>query len=143
MIFRTRSSKLNLKNLFRSQLCSAIAPLALGMDILFKSEGFKANKFMAHGGLFKVEGVAQQILADALGCEVSISETAGEGGAYGMALLAAFAAVGDGALCDWLDRFAFESSSVKSLSPTESGVRGFADFMKLYEAGLDAQRAIN
>ena len=143
MIFRTRSSKMNLKNLFRSQLCSAIAPLALGMDILFKSEGFNANKFMAHGGLFKVEGVAQQILADALGCEVSISETAGEGGAYGMALLAAFAAVGDGALCDWLDRFAFENSSVTALSPTDVGMRGFADFMKLYEAGLSAQRAIN
>ena len=142
MIFRTRSSRLNLKNLFRSQLCSAIAPLALGMDILFRSEGFKANKFMAHGGLFKVEGVAQQLLADALGCEVSISEVAGEGGAYGMALLAAFAADGDGALCDWLDSRAFKNSSLKSLSPTETGVRGFADFMRLYEAGLVAQRAI-
>ena len=144
MIFRTRSSNLNLKNLFRSQLYSAVAPLAIGMDILFKNEGYRANRFMAHGGLFKVEGVAQGILADALGCSVSISETAGEGGAYGMALLAAYTVLGnDEKLCDWLDGDVFKNSISKTVEPTKDSTRGFSKFMKLYKTGLEAQRAIN
>ena len=143
MYFRTRESRFDLANFMRSQLYAAIAPLKLGMDILLENEGYSAEKFMAHGGLFKVEGVAQQMLADALGCPVSISQTAGEGGAYGMALLAAYMVLGNSEkLCDWLDGYVFKESVSKTVMPSKDGMIGFSKFMKLYKHGLEAQRKI-
>ena len=78
MYYRSADSRLNLANFFRSQLYAAVATLRIGMEILFERENVHAESFSAHGGLFKVEGVAQQILADALHTPITVQTTAGE-----------------------------------------------------------------
>ena len=89
MYFRTPDSKMNLANFARAQIYSAFASLKIGMDILFEKEKVSAKQFTGHGGMFKVRGVAQQFLANALNTPICVMETAGEGGAWGMALLVA------------------------------------------------------
>ena len=143
MYFRRRESRFDLPNFIRSQLYATIAPLKLGMDILLDNEGYSVNKYTAHGGLFKVEGVAQQMLADALGRDVTVAKTAGEGGAYGMALLAAYSVLSDGhSLADWLDEAVYNKASTFTLSPCDNSSRCFDSFMELYKRGLSAQRAL-
>ena len=83
MYFRTPDGKFDLANLFRAEIYSTMAALKLGMDILFEKEQVSVEKITGHGGLFKTKGVAQQFLADGLGCAVSVMKTAGEGGASG------------------------------------------------------------
>ncbi|MBQ2743579.1 MAG: ATPase [Oscillospiraceae bacterium] len=139
MIFRTQNSKLTLANFFRSQLYAAVAPLKIGMDMLKENENISANSFTAHGGLFKVAGVAQQLLANTLNTPVSVSETAGEGGAWGIALLAAYMIENSGAsLADWLDRQVFAHADTKTLYPDTATQSEFDEFFSLYKAGLAA-----
>ena len=143
MYFRTPDSKMDLANFFRAELYSSLAALRYGMDILFEKEGVKAEQFTGHGGLFKVEGVAQQFLADALDTPVSVMKTAGEGGSWGMALLAAYMLCGEGAsLPDWLEKKVFAGMERKTLSPDKNGVHGFGEFMKRYNAGLPAEKIL-
>ncbi len=142
MYFRTPDSKMNLGNFMRAQLYSTIAALKMGMDILFKNENVTAERFTGHGGLFKVKNAAAQILADALDTEVSVMTTAGEGGAWGMALLAAYMMCGSGkTLSRWLDSEVFSAASEKTTyAPDEKGKAGFESFMERYKNGLTAQR---
>ena len=143
MYFRTPDSKMSLANFFRAELYSSFAALRYGMDILFEKEGVAAEQFTGHGGLFKVEGVAQQFLADALDTPVSVMKTAGEGGSWGMALLAAYMLGSDGlSLPDWLEQKVFAGMEKKTVSPDENGVRGFGEYMKRYKAGLPAERKL-
>lgn len=143
MIFRTQNSKLTLANFFRSQLYAAIAPLKIGMDMLKENENISADDFTAHGGLFKVAGVAQQLLANTLDTPISVSETAGEGGAWGMALLAAYMIENAGAsLADWLGREVFVRADTKTLYPDTATQSEFDEFFSLYKAGLTAFDAI-
>lgn len=143
MFFRTPDSKLNLALFMNTQLYSAFSTLKLGMEILFGKEQVVADKFLAHGGLFKVEGVAQQILADALDTPVSIMETAGEGGSWGIALLAAFAVSGNKkSLGEWLESEVFGNMKVSTISPTKEGVEGFEEYIKNYRKGLDAEKLL-
>ena len=90
MFVRTPESKFNLANFMRVNLFAALSVLKTGLDILFKQEGVQADKIYGHGGLFKTKGVGQGILAAALNTPVSVMETAGEGGAWGIALLASY-----------------------------------------------------
>ncbi|MDE6132702.1 MAG: FGGY-family carbohydrate kinase [Oscillospiraceae bacterium] len=137
MYFRTPDSKMNLANLFRAELYSAFAALKMGMDILFEKEKVSAEQFTGHGGIFKVQGVAQQILADGLNTPVSVMKTAGEGGAWGMALLAAYTVCKDGkGLTDWLDERVFADMEKSTAVPEEKGVTGFAKYMERYKSGL-------
>ena len=137
MYFRTISSNMNLANFFRAQICSAIAALKIGNDLLFENEHITADKFFGHGGLFKCEGVAQQILADAFDTPISVMKTAGEGGAWGMALLAAYMMKKDGkSLPDFLDECVFGGMEVKTLAPTEAGKEGFAKYIENFKAGI-------
>ena len=139
MIFRTAQSRPTLANFFRSEIYASVAPLRIGMDMLLEKEGVTAEGFTAHGGLFKVAGVAQQLLANALGTPISVSETAGEGGAWGMALLAAFSVCSGGlSLSDWLDEKVFSKMEVSTLLPEEDKAEGFARFFGLYKSGLAA-----
>ena len=85
MFVRTPESKFNLANFMRVNLFAALSVLKTGLDILFKQEGVQADKIYGHGGLFKTKGVGQGILAAALNTPVSVMETAGEGGAWGIA----------------------------------------------------------
>ena len=88
-VFPHSRQHFDLGQLFRAQLYSSFTALKIGMDILFDKEQVKAEKITGHGGLFKVSGVASQLMADALSTPVSVMKTAGEGGAWGMAILAA------------------------------------------------------
>ena len=142
MYFRRPDSIMNLANFFRAQLYSTMAALKSGMDILFKNEQASAAQFMGHGGLFKVQGVAQQILADAFGTPVAVMKTAGEGGAWGMALLASYMINGKGkTLPAWLEEDVFSGMEVSVLAPENDGADGFVKFMNAYTAGLKAERA--
>ncbi len=137
MYFRTIGSNMNLANFFRAQICSAIAALKIGNDLLFENEHVTADKFFGHGGLFKCEGVAQQILADAFDTPISVMKTAGEGGAWGMALLAAYMMKKDGkSLPDFLDECVFGGMEVKTLAPTASGKEGFDKYIDNYKSGI-------
>ena len=112
MYFRTPNSIPSLANFMKAQLYSSMAALKIGMDILFENEKVDAKLFYGHGGLFKVKGIAQQILSDALSTSVSVMDTAGEGGAFGMALLAAYAVNNkDMPLADWLSENVFSGMS--------------------------------
>ncbi|MBD5144432.1 MAG: ATPase [Ruminococcus sp.] len=142
LYFRTPDSKMSLADFFRAQLCSAFAALRYGMDILFNEGNVSAEQFTGHGGLFKVSGTAQQILADALKTPVAVMETAGEGGAWGMALLAAYAVCGTGkSLADFLESEVFTGMKKTVLTPSEEGAKGFDDFMERYVCGLAAEKA--
>ena len=143
MYFRERGSTLSLASFFRSQLYAAITVLRLGMDILTEREGVTAGHFNAHGGLFKVRGVAAQCLADALGTPVSVSSSAGEGGAWGMALLAAYMMRGEGAsLGAWLSEAVFSRVEKVTVEPNAASVAAFSEYLTAYKAGLAAQRAL-
>ncbi len=141
--FRLPGGSMNIGNFFRAQIYSAFAALSSGMAILFEKEQVTADQFTGHGGLFKVEGVAQQYLADALNTAVSVMKTAGEGGSWGMALLAAYAVCGrNKALADWLETEVFTGMERRTVQPDAAGSKGFADFMKLYGKGLDAEKKL-
>jgi sugar (pentulose or hexulose) kinase len=142
MYFRTVDSKMNLANFMKSLLYSSVASLSIGMEILFEKEKAQADKFLAHGGLFKVEGVAQQILSNALSTPVSVMETAGEGGAFGMALLAAYMIEGKETLGKWLENKVFSALASKEVAPDQDGVTGFKEYMKRYKAGLSAEKEL-
>ena len=138
----TPDGKFNLANLFRAEIYSTMAALKLGMDILFEKEQVSVDKITGHGGLFKTRGVAQQFLADGLGCAVSVMKTAGEGGAWGMALLAAFSVCGGGkSLPEFLDSEVFGGMESTTLQPEENGAEGFRRFMENYKRGLAAEYA--
>ncbi len=142
MYFRTPESRMNLANFMRAQLCSAVATLRSGMDILFEKEGFSAKRFMGHGGLFKTENAADVILASALRTPVSVMKTAGEGGAWGMSLLAAYMMCSEGkTLADWLDTQVFAAMGEKTAQPDSDIADGFDRFARGYSDGLKAQRA--
>lgn len=142
MYFRTPDSKMTLADFFRAQLYSSAAALKYGMDILFEKEKVSAEQFTGHGGLFKVKGAAQQVYADALKTPVAVMETAGEGGAWGMALLAAFSVRGGGkSLADFLESEVFAGMEKAVLKPSAEGTAGFEKFMERYTSGLAAEKA--
>lgn len=143
MFVRTPKSKFNLANFMRVNLYSALATLKIGMDILLKEEGVQVDKLLGHGGLFKTKGVGQQILADAMNTPISVMETAGEGGAWGIAVLASYMIQkADGeTLGDYLNSKVFAGQEGSELAPDAEGVKGFDEFIKIYKAGLPIERA--
>ena len=142
MYFRSTDSKMTLANFVNAQLYSTMSALKLGVDILFENENISVELIKAHGGLFKVKSVAQQILANALNTNVSVMETAGEGGAWGMALLAAFMMSDDDSLGKWLSDSVFANMNTEAVAPTEDGVKGFSEYIKRYKAGLGAEKEL-
>ena len=127
----------------RSQLYGAIATLKLGMEMLKQEEQVESDRLLGHGGFFKVPGVGQQILADALNVPITTMETAGEGGPWGMALLAAYSLWKEAgeSLEDYLDNKVFAAAKSTCLQPDAAGVAGFQSYIKRYSASLNAQRA--
>ena len=143
MYFRQPDSDMTLADFFRAELYGAMAALKAGNDILFEKEGVQPKSITGHGGLFKVKGAAQQLLADALGSEVSVMSTAGEGGAWGMALLAAFGIEKQGeTLADWLEKRAFAGMEKSTLAPDAKGAEGWKKYMENYSAGLAAAKVL-
>jgi sugar (pentulose or hexulose) kinase len=125
----------------RVQLLTSMGALKKGMDILIRQEGVKVTNITGHGGLFKTKDVAQSILAGALNTSVSVMETAGEGGAWGMALLAGYRLHHGGrSLPDYLDAAVFGGVKKYTCTPAQEDVSGFDAFMKTYETGLVIER---
>ena len=143
LFMRKPDSKLTLANFMRTHLYSSLATLKYGMDIMFKEENVSLDKLMGHGGFFKTKGVGQQILADAVNAPVSVMSTAGEGGAWGIALLASYLInKKDGEdLADFLDENVFKGNEGSTLAPEADGVKGFDAFMDRYMKGLGIERA--
>lgn len=143
LFVRTPNSKFNLANFMRVNLYTALGALKIGMDLLLKEEGVQVDKLLGHGGLFKTKGVGQQILADAMNTPISVMETAGEGGAWGIAVLASYTvqkAEGE-SLGDYLNNKVFAGQEGSELAPDPEGVKGFDEFIEIYKAGLPIQRA--
>ena len=143
MLLRLPDSKLTIANLMRSQLYGAIATLKIGMDMLAKEENVESDTLLGHGGFFKTPGVGQQILADALNVPISTMETAGEGGPWGMALLAAYMhhKEENETMEDYLMNKVFCSAASTCLKPDPAGVAGFRSYMERYIASIPAQQA--
>ena len=142
MVVRTADSAFSLANLMRANLYSAFGTLKLGNDILVKKEQVALDRLMGHGGIFKTKGVAQNILAAAMNAPVTCMETAGEGGAWGVALLAAYLVDGkDASLEDWLNEAVFSDAAGETVAPSDSEVKGFEAWAGLYERGLEAEKA--
>lgn len=143
MFVRTPKSKFNLANFMRVNLYSALATLKIGMDILLKEEGVQVDKLLGHGGLFKTKGVGQQILADAMNTPISVMETAGEGGAWGIAVLASYMIQKEEGetLGAYLNNKVFAGQEGSELAPNAEGVKGFDEFIRIYKAGLPIERA--
>jgi sugar (pentulose or hexulose) kinase len=143
LVVRTPGSPLELGTFMRTQLYSAFATLKIGMDVLLEDEGVGLDAMFAHGGLFKTKGVAQRFLAGALRVPVSVGDVAGEGGAWGIAVLAAFLRDrrADQTLADYLDTRVFEGVELATVEPDPADSAGFDAFMERYVAGLAVQRA--
>lgn len=141
MILRTPDSRLTLANLMRAQLYGVFGTLALGMRVL-DGEGVELDRLFAHGGIFRTAGVAQRLLAGALDAPVAVGETASEGGAWGMAVLAAYLRAPDGVdLGTWLEQHVFDDVVFDTVHPDPADVAGFAAYLDRYRAGLAAEAA--
>lgn len=144
MVVRTPDSRLTLANLMRAQLYGVYGTLALGMQVL-AGEGVELDRMFAHGGIFRTAGVAQRFLAGALDAPVAVGETASEGGAWGIAVLAAYrrerAAGAATDLGGYLDERVFADASIDTVAPEASDVAGFAAYLDRYRAGLAAEAA--
>ena len=143
MIVRTPESAFNLANFMRVNLYTALGALKVGLDILMKEEHVKVDRIFGHGGLFKTKGVGQSIMAAAMNAPVSVMETAGEGGAWGIALLASYLVnKADGeTLDDFLNSHVFAGQSGSEISPDPADVAGFDVFIERYKACLPIERA--
>ncbi len=138
LFVRMPDSNFTLANFMRTHLFSALAALNIGMDILFVKEKVEIDKVLGHGGFFKTEGVGQSIMAAALNVPVSVMDTAGEGGAWGIALLAVYMQQkADGETLDaYLDEKVFAGEKGSTIAPAQEDLDGFAAFMARYKAGL-------
>ena len=121
----------------------AIAVLKIGNDVLFNQEHVKVDRITGHGGLFKTPGVGQRILAAALNSPISVMETAGEGGAWGIALLASYLVNNGGGLKlpDFLDKVVFAGNTGVEIAPDPADIKGFETYLANYKAAFPIERA--
>lgn len=143
LFVRRPESNFNLANFMRSHLFTALGALKIGMDILLKEEGVEIDSLLGHGGLFKTKGVGQSILAAAVNAPVSVMETAGEGGPWGMALLASYMLRREEneSLQDYLADKVFAGSKGTSMDPDPKDVAGFEEFIERYKKGIAVEQA--
>lgn len=143
LFVRRADDKFTLANFMRTHLYSSLATLKAGLDLMFKEEDVKVDEMFGHGGLFKTKGVGQRIAAAAMNTPVSVMETAGEGGAWGIALLASYMQNKDNeeSLQDFLNNKIFVGQTGSKMEPVAEDVEGFDKFMKRYMAGLAIEHA--
>lgn len=143
MFVRKPDSHFTLANFMRSHLYTSLGALKMGMDILMKGEQVQIDRLLGHGGLFKTKGVGQSMLAAAVNAPVSVMETAGEGGPWGIALLASYMIHReDGeSLAAFLEDKVFGADQGTEICPDPEDVKGFEIFMERYEKGLAIERA--
>ena len=143
LFVRTPESRFTLPNFMRVHLFSALGALKIGMEILFEREQVKIDKILGHGGFFKTKEVGQKIMAAAMNVPVSVMETAGEGGAWGIALLASYMLhkAKNEPLEAYLSDKVFAEENGTTLAPDPVDVDGFMTFMERYKKGLVIERA--
>lgn len=143
LFMRTPDSKFNLANFMKSHIYTSMGAVKLGLDILMKDEGVKVDYLMGHGGFFKTEGVGQRCLSAAVNAPVTVMSTASEGGAWGIALLAAYMVDGHkhGKLEEYLADVVFKNLEGTTLKATPEEVEGYEIFTKRYSKGLEAEKA--
>jgi sugar (pentulose or hexulose) kinase len=142
LFVRTPESKFTLANFMRAHLFSSLGALKIGLAI-FEKEKVKIDQVLGHGGFFKTEEVGQRIMAAAMNVPVSVMETAGEGGAWGIALLASYMVnkAADEPLEDYLSKKVFAGEKGSTIAPDKKDVDGFAAFMERYKKGLVIEKA--
>ncbi|HEY7506694.1 MAG TPA: FGGY-family carbohydrate kinase, partial [Nitrososphaera sp.] len=143
LFVRTPESRFSLANFMRVHLFSSLGALKLGLDILFEQEQVKIDQVLGHGGFFKTKEVGQKIMAAAMNVPVSVMETAGEGGAWGIALLASYMLhkEKDEPLEAYLSKKVFAGEKGTTIAPDQRDVDGFTAFMERYKKGLIIERA--
>lgn len=143
LFVRSVSDKFNLANFMRAHLYGSVSVLKIGNDILFNEEKIKVDRITGHGGLFKTKGVGQRILAAAINSPISVMDTAGEGGAWGVALLASYLVNNseERSLADFLDIQVFAGDQGTSITPTKEEVEGFNTYIENYKEGLNIEMA--
>ena len=143
LFVRSANDKFNLANFMRAHIYGAIGVLKLGNDILLKEENVKVDRITGHGGLFKSTEAGARFLGAALNSPISTLETAGEGGAWGIALLASYLVNNPGklALPEWLDQNVFAGDAGVEVKPTPEDVAGFNAYIANYKAGLAIEEA--
>lgn len=143
MFVRSANDKFTLANFMRANLYAAVGVLKIGNDILFNDEHIKVDKITGHGGLFKTKGVGQRILAAALNSPISVMETAGEGGPWGMAILGSYLVnnTANLSLPEFLDEKVFAGNQGTEIAPTPEDVAGFNAYIKKYNRCLPIEEA--
>ena len=143
LFIRSANDKFSLANFMRTHLYASVGVLKIGNDILFNDEKVKVDRITGHGGLFRTKGVGQRILAAAINSPISVMETAGEGGAWGIALLGSYLVNNEKkqSLADFLDENVFVGDAGIEVSPTPEDVAGFNAYIESYKAGLPIEEA--
>ena len=143
LFVRSANDSFTLANFFRAQLYGSLVVLKIGNDVLFNEENVKVDRITGHGGLFKTPGVGQRILAAALNSPISVMETAGEGGAWGIAILGSYLVNNPAKLPlpDFLDKMVFAGNTGTEIAPTPEDVAGFEAYLENYKACLAVERA--
>jgi len=143
LFVRSAGDKFTLANFVRAQLYGAIGVLKIGNDILFNEEHVRVDRIMGHGGYFRTPKVGQQMLAAALNSPISVMETAGEGGAWGIALLAGFMVNNPQGLSlpDYLDQVVFAGETGTEVVPSPADVEGFNRYIENYKQSLPIEKA--
>jgi len=142
LFIRTPDSRFTVENFMRSLLFSSMASLRIGMNILTEEEGVKVSKLLGHGGLFKTPVVGQKLMAGALNIPMAVMESAGEGGAWGIALLSAYTVCKENGetLESFLDNKIFADSEVSIINPDPADVKGFEEYLIRYRKALQAEK---
>lgn len=143
LFVRSTNSNFTLANFMRVNLYTALGALKVGLDILLKKEAVQLDEILGHGGLFKTKGVGQKIMAAAIGVPVTVMETAGEGGAWGIALLASYLVnkTEHETLEDYLNKRVFAGNAGSKIEPDLKDIEGFEAYMERYKKGLEIERA--
>jgi len=143
LFVRKPENRFTLANFMRAHLFSALGTLKIGLDILFEQEQVRIDQILGHGGFFKTKDVGQKIMAAAMNVPVTVMETAGEGGAWGIALLAAYMLhrQENQPLEAYLSDRVFAGENGTTITPDPEDIAGFAAFMERYKKGLVIERA--
>jgi sugar (pentulose or hexulose) kinase len=143
LFVRTAESRFTLSNFMRVHLFSSLGALKIGLDILFEQEHVKIDQILGHGGFFKTKEVGQRIMAAAMNVPVSVMETAGEGGAWGIALLASYMLhkASNEPLEAYLSSKVFAGENGTTIAPEQRDIDGFTAFMERYKKGLVIEKA--
>ena len=138
LFVRSANDKFTLANFMRAHLYASVGVLKIGNDILLKEEKIRVDRITGHGGLFKTKGVGQRVLAAAINSPISVMETAGEGGAWGIALLASYLVNNPDklSLADYLEEVVFAGNTGVEVDPDPKDVEGFERYIENYKRGL-------